>query len=221
MLSGPSATRPGQRERQKTARRQRIMIAARQTFGRQGYDEATTAEIAKAAGVGAGTLFRYVADKHELLLMVVNDDLAAVTDAGIDAMKKPGPLLSCLIRLYRPRFAYWASDLALARSASAGIFAIQGPSQKPEFSRVGRRQERIIHELTDLIRRHCAENGLALRMSAALIARSIHYLYIGELRTWMNAKDPRVDKGVAELRQLFELLLEGAFSKARKKGDTP
>lgn len=65
----------GRRERNKAEKRDRIFAAAADLFENRGFDCVTTAEIAAAADVGAGTLFRYAASKGELLLMVLNDRL--------------------------------------------------------------------------------------------------------------------------------------------------
>jgi len=65
----------GRRERNKAEKQDRIFAAAANLFEERGFDAVTTAEIAEAADVGAGTLFRYAATKGELLLMVLNKRL--------------------------------------------------------------------------------------------------------------------------------------------------
>ncbi len=55
-----------QRERRKTARRDAILAAARKVFAQKGYDGATIADIARAAGVAAGTVYLYYASKIDL-----------------------------------------------------------------------------------------------------------------------------------------------------------
>lgn len=72
MKAGP---RPGRR-RERLPRDERvadIMRAARQVFCRKGYAETSTAEIAAAAGVVEGTLYRYFPSKRDLLIRVVED----------------------------------------------------------------------------------------------------------------------------------------------------
>jgi AcrR family transcriptional regulator len=117
----------GLRERRKDERRRRIIAAARAVFRERGFDDATTAEIAKRAAVGTGTLFRYATDKHELLLMVLNDELAAITDASIAGIDRRRSLLTQLVEFYRPRFEFWGADLALARAATVQVYASRPP----------------------------------------------------------------------------------------------
>lgn len=59
--------------KKKTAeeRRQDILEAALNIFIQKGYNGSTTAEIARAAGVAEGTIFRHFATKKELLIAVL------------------------------------------------------------------------------------------------------------------------------------------------------
>ena len=68
-----------QRERNKLDKLRRIKAAARELFLEQGYDNATTREIARRADVGLGTLFSYASDKRDLLFLIYNDMQEALT----------------------------------------------------------------------------------------------------------------------------------------------
>lgn len=56
-------------------RRQQILDAAIQVFGRRGYHEATMQEIARSVGVSVGLIYQYYKDKEDLLYAVINDIL--------------------------------------------------------------------------------------------------------------------------------------------------
>jgi len=58
------------RERRIAARKAQILDAAAQVFSRQGYERATTREIADMADVSEGTLYNYFNSKRELLIGV-------------------------------------------------------------------------------------------------------------------------------------------------------
>ena len=66
----------GRRAAQKAATTQRIRQVAAASFDAVGYTATTTSEVAKQAGVAAGTLFNYAATKPELLFLVLNQRLA-------------------------------------------------------------------------------------------------------------------------------------------------
>ncbi len=62
-------------------KREAIIEAARTLFAKQGYEETTIAEIARAAGVGVGTVYLYFENKRHILVEVsvsVTVDLAGV-----------------------------------------------------------------------------------------------------------------------------------------------
>jgi len=68
-----AARTPGRREANKLDKLDRIKRAARELFTTAGYDEATTRQIAKKAGVALGTVFTYASTKRDLLFLVSND----------------------------------------------------------------------------------------------------------------------------------------------------
>ena len=60
--------------RASTAHRvQDLLAAARRVFSEHGYQGATTALIAQAAGVSEATVFTYFAGKRELCIQVITD----------------------------------------------------------------------------------------------------------------------------------------------------
>ncbi|HEY7355467.1 MAG TPA: TetR/AcrR family transcriptional regulator [Ktedonobacterales bacterium] len=63
------------------SKRDAIIAAARTLFAKQGYEETTIAEIARAAGVGVGTVYLYFENKRQILVEVsvsVTVDLAEI-----------------------------------------------------------------------------------------------------------------------------------------------
>lgn len=71
---GPQA--PARRERRDAAEnRQHILAAARRLFAERGIDQTSMNEIARAAGVGPGTLYRRFDHKGQLCEALVFDDL--------------------------------------------------------------------------------------------------------------------------------------------------
>ncbi|MBS0577892.1 MAG: TetR family transcriptional regulator [Proteobacteria bacterium] len=73
------AARARRRERlPRDERMAEIMVAARQVFCSKGYEAASTAEIAVAAGVVEGTLYRYFPTKRDLLIKVVEEFYEAI-----------------------------------------------------------------------------------------------------------------------------------------------
>ena len=58
------------------ANRKRILKVAEKLFAKRGVDNINMADIAKAAGVGQGTLYRRFANKSELSLALMDSQMA-------------------------------------------------------------------------------------------------------------------------------------------------
>jgi len=142
----------GRRERNKLDKQERIFAAASELFGAEGYDGVTTQRIAERAGVTNGTLFRYAANKAELLLMVMNSEFAARISEGREA--------AASVSAVQPAASDPASEPA-ARAA-ARVMALLTPiargSRDPHESTSHYQRELLFGEPTE---RYRAE-GLAL-----------------------------------------------------------
>lgn len=68
-------SRPQRRDAREN--RQTILAVAKQLFADQGVDATSMHEIARAAGVGQGTLYRHFAHKGELCRGLIGEDIAA------------------------------------------------------------------------------------------------------------------------------------------------
>lgn len=79
------ATQPGRRTRNMQDKRDRIFAAAEARFAEDGFEATTIQQIAAAADVATGTVFRYASSKSELLLMVYNERFGAAISEGVDA----------------------------------------------------------------------------------------------------------------------------------------
>ena len=76
------------REQRKTARREAILTAAQDVFARKGFDGATIADIANAAGVASGTVYLYYDSKIDLFA-ALNERLWAVVNGAMQDAGAP------------------------------------------------------------------------------------------------------------------------------------
>ena len=70
-----AANRQQRKETVTKLRKQQILEAAFEVFSHNGFNAATTAEIAKAAGVAEGTLYNYYPSKRDLFIAVIQDTI--------------------------------------------------------------------------------------------------------------------------------------------------
>lgn len=79
-------------------RRQDILEAALNIFTNKGYNGSTTAEIARAAGVAEGTIFRHFATKKELLIAVLKPKIIDGIVSLDKEHKDPVEFFRCFIK---------------------------------------------------------------------------------------------------------------------------
>src|SRR5262245_15856773 len=85
-LSDPAETAEpsiGRREANKRDKLRRIRAAAKDAFLANGYEDAKLREIAESADVAFGTLFLYAESKQDLLLLLFDEELLALTERVI------------------------------------------------------------------------------------------------------------------------------------------
>lgn len=69
------------------ATREKLLAVARECFAREGYDGASIGEVARAAGVGVGTLYHHFPDKRSLLLELLDRE---AHEAHVDLVGEEG-----------------------------------------------------------------------------------------------------------------------------------
>jgi AcrR family transcriptional regulator len=208
----PSIARSGQvgerREKNKEERRERILRATFELFAEKGFDKATTREIAKRAGVAAGTIFLYAQDKVDLCLMSINDDLDKLTDNAFAEIDDDQPLIDQIIQFFRPRYVFWARYPKLSRAAAremATIYSQDEPSR--ERARGIARRAHTLEKLSEIIRRAVGRRELARTLDFESFARIIYDIFLMEFRFWLSNDPPVVEKGVEKFRFLISLVL--------------
>jgi AcrR family transcriptional regulator len=102
-MSGTAGGKPRGRRPGPESSRSTIVAAARHEFARRGFDRATLRSIAARAGVDPATIYRFFADKNELLAAAIefpvsDDTVAAVF--GDTANRSPADIVEQLLQLW-------------------------------------------------------------------------------------------------------------------------
>ena len=196
----------GLRERKKLATRERIRDAAAELFARHGYSAATMRQIARRAHVGLGTLFNYAEDKRDLVFLIFNEELNAVTDTALAAARPGASLLEQLSAVFRAHYQWLATQPALARILLQDLTFYSSGKLAATFHAI---RNRLIHGIEGLIRESQRKKRISSKEPPALIARHIFFVYSASLRYWIAAQHPDPARGVADLRRLLKLQIEG------------
>lgn len=99
MTSQPSTSR---RQANKQDKLERITVAAQTLFATKGITDVTTSQIAREAGVAAGTLFLYAKTKGELLFLAQNASYRQAHQEGVVAAKLVAEPIDALIDMLTP-----------------------------------------------------------------------------------------------------------------------
>jgi AcrR family transcriptional regulator len=194
------------RERKKLETRDRIRAAAAELFTRHGYSDATMRQIARRAHVGLGTLFNYAEDKRDLVFLIFNEELNAVTDVALAAPRPGQALLEQLVAVFRVHYRWLATKPSLARILLQELTFYSSGKQAATFLGI---RKRLIDGIEQLVKTAQARRRIRSREKPTFIARHIFFVYSASLRWWIVARRPRPGDGLADLRRLLRLQIEG------------
>lgn len=196
----------GLREQNKIDKLQRIYMAARRQFADVGYDAATLRDIAKEARVALGTLGFYAENKRELVLLIFNEAMPPILERCRKTGVYQGSLADALVGFFRPAYAAYAAEPELFRTIlRENVFHTTSPHAR-EFHRI---RAETIGYLRDLISQACNGGEIKPSIDVDLTARAVFCLFFSAVRWWICTDRPSVEPGVAEVRSMIALLLEG------------
>ena len=131
--------------------RERLVVAAAELYGEQGFDATTVAQIAERAGVTKSTFFRHFSDKRELLVAGQEALSRLLVDGIADAPPDASPLAAVAAGLVR------ASE-----------------SMGPVNHQLGPRIRAAVAANAELQERDALKSvGMAAAMTDALVARGV------------------------------------------------
>lgn len=205
-MSRQSAPRAGRRELNKEDKLRRIKEAARSLFVTNGYDEASTRQIAVRAGVGLGTLFLYAANKRDLLFLVVNDDLEAVADRAAAAVRSDVPLIENLIIVFRPLYEFFGKERALSRLTLREMMFYESGPQARRFINTRQKMTDLCNDIVRIAQsRNEIKSGDRYRKAGDVL---FAVFQIG-IRKWLTTRRSSVADGLRSLRESLEIVING------------
>lgn len=210
--SHPRGARLGLRERKKLDKSHRIRAAARALFRKHGYEATTMRQIAERAHVGLGTLFSYADDKRDLLFLIFNEELDALTGRALSAPRASASLVDQLVAVFRCHYEQFARHPALARLALQELTFYSEGKQAHAFHAI---RSRLIGGIEALVAEAQRARRIRTRPGAGVIALQIFFLYAAALRWWIAAPAPHAATGIAALRQALRLQMEGLAPRGR------
>ncbi len=167
MTVGARVISPEQRRsQQRTVRREAILSAARAVFAARGFEGTTIADVAKEAGVAAGTVYLYFSSKTDLFAGL-NARLFEVIGSAIGHAQAPPDLRGGTRARIRAVFAACSEYRDLLR------LVFLNPDPRTEVSRRMRREDDLrMRPLVELLRRGM-EAGVVRASDPQTLARLV------------------------------------------------
>ena len=194
----------------KKASRRKILEAAQSLFQSKGYQQATTRDIAREAGIATGTLFNYFPTKEAIVMTLVSEALMrAQEDFEKQQLDQTAPLEEKL-------FAQIATGLRRMqpfRNYIKPLFeTVLSPLVKSSSDEASE-TIRVSHlETVDqLVRSHGIANG------PSAVALQLYWtLYTGVLAFWSNDRSPKQEDTLALLDQSLRMFVGWLETKKSK-----
>jgi len=205
-LKSNKSPEPGLREKNKLEKRQRIRAAVRELFSKHGYETATLRQIAMRAHVGLGTLFNYAQDKRDLVFLIFNDELALVLEEALKAAQSEKRLLDKLVGLCKPHYKFFSKNPVLSRILLRDMSFYSSGKHAAEFHRI---RSMLLSAIEGAVRAGKRDQQIRSNEDPALIAFPFFFVFAGALRWWIAGRSPDPAKGLADLRHLFQLQING------------
>lgn len=105
----------GVRETKKRETRKAIMRAAMRLFSEKGFDGTSIEELAKAAGIGKGTIYGYFQTKMDILHAFCEDELECLHQELTSSADREISLLQQMVSIYMSEFRHITENREFAR----------------------------------------------------------------------------------------------------------
>ncbi|MCP3985331.1 MAG: TetR/AcrR family transcriptional regulator [bacterium] len=198
------------REQNKREKLERIRIAASELFERQGFAGTTGRQICDRAGIGTGTLFLYVKDKRELLMLVFEREVRRLYREGLHRAEQATTLTDALMALFAGFFEFYAARPELALEILQELlFRELGPERSGGLSL------EFLQHVEDLIRSAMARGELRPDIDPSTAAVACFAQYSFWVPAWLGAGLVDRKEAEARLRAGLELLVKGLGANSR------
>lgn len=172
---------------QAAARRDAIAAAGGTLFATRGFDTTTTAEIARAAGVSAGSVFYYFADKRAVFRAVFERDLPLSRELVDRCVGGDDPVASILAMVDE-----LAADAMHPHASGTLVELLRQVDKDPELLRIVAENAAIVHHgLVRLIERGAAAGRIDATLDPAEAASWIQAVIDGAYLNADPSRDPR------------------------------
>ncbi len=110
--------------------RELLLQTALRLFAEKGVDAVTMSDVAEAAGVGKGTLYRHFANKSELCHVMIDEDQRDLQNRTLARLREGGDPLSDLEWFLREVIAFLSRNQEIAFAMAALDIKLEHPAHR-------------------------------------------------------------------------------------------
>lgn len=200
----------GVRERRKLETRKAIVDAAVKLFAERGFEQTSMDELARAAGVGKGTIYGYFATKSEIFLAYCEAEIDFAFAALDRKRDEDAPLAEQLVALMLGQITFVTKDREFGR-----IF-VREMLFPGENTRLSSREldMRYLGKLGEVLGRARERGELPAESDLILLIAQIHALYMMVLSVFYQGNLRTMDEAENFLRALILHTLQGPLALA-------
>ncbi|MEW6519979.1 MAG: TetR/AcrR family transcriptional regulator [Thermodesulfobacteriota bacterium] len=202
----------GVREEKKRKTRQAILQAAVRLFGDHGYERTSIAALARAAGVGKGTIYSYFQTKSEIFLAFCEDELDHVYAEVAEKTGADATLTQQLMALFLGEFRY------VTRHKDFGRLLLREMIFPKELT-VERSRDldnRYIDYLSAMCRKAQQRGELRRDVDLLFVCGHFYALYLIAVSAWYMGRLQTEDDVAQALQLLLQQSMEGLLPAGKK-----
>lgn len=163
--------------------------------------------IAKAAGVGVGTVSLHFKDKKSLLLASFYDEIGRVIYRAIADVQRDAPVREQLLFLLRTVYGYYGTYTLFLRSVVKEALFTRG-EWREKFD--GQLNESVIR-VAEFIEEAKARGEVKPEVNSVHVAGVAWSLYLSGLINGLNAEEFDTDVQMAAVEPLLDVVLGGVL----------
>jgi TetR/AcrR family fatty acid metabolism transcriptional regulator len=200
------------RRREPEIREEAILRAAHLEFCKQGYDGATISSIARRANVADGTIYKYVADKRELLFRVLAKAIEGHVDETVRLAEQLGGAAEKLEYFCYRHLLFWDQNRKLSL-----LYAAESRTRDrqhwPTYRDVNRKYVHLVQK--------AIEEGIASgEFNPSMPTKFVRDVIIGSVEqvAWSLTSGDKVIEPHRMARDIVQIFLHGIGSQGSRAG---
>ena len=205
----------GIREAKKRATRQAIIAAAVRLFVEKGFEKTSIDQIARAAGIGKGTIYGYFRAKEEIFLAFCEDEIDYAFAVLAERNDPEAPVLEQLLTLFTSQFHFVTRNQEFGRLLMREM-AFPRTAGRAQSQELNSRYVRGVGEILERARQRGEIGGCFDTLTAI---GHLYAQYLLMLSSWYWGYLQNEAEMAAVLRVLLRQALAGIGSAGELSGD--